>query len=112
METEVGELKEDTLPPFDEVISGIKNSIPVFVMMPDHSSVNTPFKVSPVETITRMAEVLLCCIPFWSDVFQIYQSRNRNDSVLWELEGKISEGHCHFCTGKKIQKRGKKIFGK
>lgn len=82
VETEVGELKEDTLPPLDEVLSGIKNSIPVFVMMPDHSSVNTPFKVSPVESITRMAEVLLSCILFWSDVFQSYQSQNRNDCVL------------------------------
>ena len=59
VESEVGELIEKTLPPFDEILSGIKHSIPIFVVMPDHSSVNTPFKISPVESIRRMAEVLL-----------------------------------------------------
>lgn len=60
VENEVGDLVEKTLPPFDEVLSGIKHSIPIFVVMPDHSSVNTPFKISPVESIRHMAEVWLC----------------------------------------------------
>ena len=59
VESEVGELIEKTLPPFDKILSGIKHSIPIFVVMPDHSSVNTPFKISPVGSIRRMAEVLL-----------------------------------------------------
>ena len=57
VESEVGDLMEKSLPEFDEVLSGIKHSIPIFVLMPDHSSVNTPFKISPVESIRRMAEV-------------------------------------------------------
>lgn len=57
VESEVGDLMEKSLPHFDEVLSGIKHSIPIFVVMPDHSSVNTPFKISPVESIRRMAEV-------------------------------------------------------
>lgn len=56
VENEVGELIEKTLPPFDEILSGIKHSIPIVVLMPDHSSVNTPFKISPVESIKRLAE--------------------------------------------------------
>ena len=57
VENEVGDLVEKTLPSFDEILSGIKHSIPVFVVMPDHSSVNTSLKISPVESIRRMAEV-------------------------------------------------------
>ncbi|KAJ7392728.1 hypothetical protein OS493_010381 [Desmophyllum pertusum] len=56
VESEVGDLMEKSLPVFDEVLSGIKHSIPIFVVMPDHSSVNTPFKISPVESIRRIAE--------------------------------------------------------
>lgn len=57
VENEVGHLMERSLPQFDELLSGIKHSIPIFVVMPDHSSMNTPFKISPVESIRRMAEV-------------------------------------------------------
>ena len=57
VEDEVGDLMERTLPEFDEVLSGIKHSIPVFVLMPDHTTVNTPFVISPVDSIRRMAEV-------------------------------------------------------
>ena len=57
VEKEVGDLVERTPPSFDEVLSGIKHSIPVFVLMPDHSSVSTPLKISPVESIRRIAEV-------------------------------------------------------
>lgn len=57
VESEVGDLMETSLPHFDEILSGIKHSIPIFVVMPDHSSVNTPFKINPVESIRRMAEV-------------------------------------------------------
>ena len=64
VENEVGDLIERTLPPFDEVLSGIKHSIPIFVVMPDHSSVNTPFKICPVESIRRMAEVRRICKAF------------------------------------------------
>ena len=59
VKNEVGELMEKTLPPIDEILSGIKHSIPVVVMLPDHSSVNTPFAICPVESIKRLAEVLL-----------------------------------------------------
>ena len=57
VESELGDLMETSLPHFDEILSGIKHSIPIFVVMPDHSSVNTPFKINPVESIRRMAEV-------------------------------------------------------
>ena len=57
VEKEVGDLVERTPPSFDEVLSGIKHSIPVFVLMPDHSSISTPLKISPVESIRRIAEV-------------------------------------------------------
>ncbi|XP_066025345.1 uncharacterized protein [Pocillopora verrucosa] len=56
VESEVGDLMERALPNFDEVLSSIKHSIPVFVLMPDHSTVNTPFMISPVDSIRRMAE--------------------------------------------------------
>lgn len=59
VESEVGDLMERALPNFDEVLSSIKHSIPVFVLMPDHSTVNTPFMISPVDSIRRMAEVTL-----------------------------------------------------
>lgn len=57
VENEVGDLVEKSLPRFDELLSGIKHSIPIFVVMPDHTSMNTPFKISPVESIRRIAEV-------------------------------------------------------
>ena len=57
VESEVGDLVEKSLPQFDELLSGIKHSIPIFVVMPDHTSMNTPFKISPVESIRRIAEV-------------------------------------------------------
>ena len=57
VEKEVGDLVERTPPSFDEVLSGIKHSIPVFVLMPDHSSVSMPLKISPVKSIRRIAEV-------------------------------------------------------
>ena len=65
VESELGDLVEKSLPHFDELLSGIKHSIPIFVVMPDHTSMNTPFKISPVESIRRIAEVrhviaLLC----------------------------------------------------
>ncbi|XP_020627063.1 dynein beta chain, flagellar outer arm-like isoform X2 [Orbicella faveolata] len=56
VENEVGDLVEKSLPRFDELLSGIKHSIPIFVVMPDHTSMNTPFKISPVESIRRIAE--------------------------------------------------------
>lgn len=57
VENEVGDLMEKSLPQFDELLSGIKHSIPIFVVMPDHTSMNTPFKIRPVESIRRIAEV-------------------------------------------------------
>ena len=57
VEKDVGNLIEGTLPPFEEVLSGIKHSIPVFVQMPNHSSVIAPFKIRPVDKIKRLAEV-------------------------------------------------------
>ena len=57
VENEVGDLVEKSLPQLDELLSGIKHSIPIFVVMPDHTSMNTPFKISPVESIRRIAEV-------------------------------------------------------
>jgi len=57
VENEVGDLVEKSLPQLEELLSGITHSIPVFVVMPDHTSMNTPFKISPVESIRRIAEV-------------------------------------------------------
>ena len=57
VENEVGDLVEKSLPHFDEILSRIKHSIPIFVVMPDHTCMNTPFKISPVESIRRIAEV-------------------------------------------------------
>lgn len=59
VKNEVGELIEKSLQPVDEVLSGIKHSTPIVVILPERSSINTPFKVSPVENIKRLAEVLL-----------------------------------------------------
>ena len=57
VENEVGDLVEKSLPQLDEILSGIKHSIPIFVVMPDHTSMNTPYKISPVESIRRIAVV-------------------------------------------------------
>ncbi|XP_015758877.1 PREDICTED: dynein beta chain, ciliary-like [Acropora digitifera] len=56
VKNEVGELIEKSLQPVDEVLSSIKHSTPIVVILPERSSVNTPFKVSPVENIKRLAE--------------------------------------------------------
>ena len=57
VKTSLGDLIENTPPPFEHVLSGIKNSVPVLVLLPDHTTMSSPFKVRPMEAITQLAEV-------------------------------------------------------
>jgi hypothetical protein len=76
----LSQLIETTAPPFIDILFGIPHSVPIFILMPKHSSLSLPFTIMPVSVIMKLAEVRLIIVIELSGVQLLaINNGNRNE---------------------------------